>query len=188
MVFLQRNPFASDSMKSKRKLGTFTKALFCINAIGIAFMFYLYHLATDYDGTADRNFGGPAKAALLTALYEKIEGGDPADLGLVEVYLTEPAEYGFPKTRALPQNLIPMECGPWFGHLASEEEPLVPSWGRVLAHYDDDDRLQAIEFYGSRSGGFLSRDPNLKPKMRGRLERLNDGPLYITARITGEPD
>jgi hypothetical protein len=96
-------------MKSKRKLGPFTKALFCMNSIGIAFMFFLYHLATDYDGTADRNFGGPAKAALLTALYEKIEGGDPADLGLVEVYLTEPAEYGFPKTRALPQNLIPKE-------------------------------------------------------------------------------
>jgi hypothetical protein len=175
-------------MKSKRKLGPFTKALFCMNSIGIAFMFFLYHLATDYDGTADRNFGGPAKAALLTALYEKIEGGDPADLGLVEVYLTEPAEYGFPKTRALPQNLIPKECGPWFGHLASEEEPLLPSWGEVLAHYDDDDRLQAIEFYGSRYGGFVSHDPSLKPTMRGRLKRLNEGPIYITARITGEPD
>lgn len=188
MVFLQRNPFASDSMKSKRKLGAFTKALFCINAIGIAFMFYLYHLATDYDGTANRNFGGPAKATLLTALYEKIEGGDPSDLGLVEVYLIEPAEYGFPKTRALPQDLIPMECGMWFGHPAFEEGPSLPSYGEVLAHYDDNDRLQAIEFYGSRSGGFISRDPSLKPRMRGRLERLNDGPLYITARITGAPD
>jgi hypothetical protein len=81
-----------------------------MNAIGIAFMFYLYHLATGYDGTAARNFGGPAKAALLTALYEKIEGGDPSDLGLVEVLLMEPAEYGFPRTRALPQDLIPKEC------------------------------------------------------------------------------
>jgi hypothetical protein len=188
MVFLQRNPFALDSMKSKRKLGAFTKALFCINAIGIAFMIYLYHLATDYDGTANRNFGGPAKAALLTALYEKIEGGDPSDLGLVEVYLIEPAEYGFPKTRALPQDLIPKECGLWFGHLASEEGPSLPSWDEVLAHYDADDRLQAIEFYGSRYGGVLSRDPSLKPRMWGRLKRLNGGPIYITARITGEPD
>jgi hypothetical protein len=24
--------------------------------------------------------------------------------------------------------------------------------------------------------------------MRGRLKRLNEGPIYITARITGEPD
>ena len=175
-------------MESKRKPGAFTKALLCMNAIGIAFMFYLYHLATDYDGTAARNFGGPAKAALLTALYEKIEGGDPSDLGLVEVLLMEPAEYGFPRTRALPQDLIPKECGLWFGHLASEEGPSLPSGGEVLAHYNDDDRLQAIEFYGSRSGGFLSRDPSLKPKMRGKLKRLNDGPIYITARITGEPD
>lgn len=145
-------------------------------------------LAPNYDAMAERDFGGPAKAALLTALYEKIEGGDPADLGLVEVDLIEPAEYGFPKTRALPQDLIPKECGLWFGHLAAEEGSSLPSWGEVLAHFGDDDRLKAIEFYGSRYGGFVSRDPSLKPTMWGRLKRLNEGPIYITARITGEPD
>jgi len=103
MVFVQRNPLASDSMKSKRKLGTFTKALFCINAIGIAFMFYLYHLATDYDGTADRNFGGPAKAALLTALYEKIEGGDPADLVLSKCISRNPRSMGSRKPGRFPK-------------------------------------------------------------------------------------
>lgn len=145
-------------------------------------------LAPNYDAMAERDFGGPEKAALLTALYEKIEGGDPADLGLVEVDLIEPAEYGFPKTRALPQDLIPKECGLWFGHLASDEGPYLPSWGEVLAHYDDDDRLKAIEFYGSRYGGFVSRDPGLKPVFPGELKRLKDGPIYITARITGEPE
>ena len=145
-------------------------------------------LAPNYDAMAERDFGGPAKAELLAALYEKVEGGDPADLGLVEVDLIEPEEYGFPKTRALPQELIPKECGStWFGHPAAEE-PSVVMWGEVLAHYDGEDRLQALEFYGSRYGGFVSRDPGLKPVFPGELKRLKDGPIYITARITGDPD
>lgn len=176
-------------MKSKPTLFTFIKALLVgSTAIGIALMFYLLHSATDYEGMAERDFGGPAKAGLLAALYEKIEGSDPADLGLVEVDLIKPAEYGFPKTRALPQDLIPKECGLWFGHLASEEGPSLPSYGEVLAHYDGKDRLQAIEFHGSRYGGFVSRDPGLKPVFPGELKRLKDGPIYITARITGDPD
>lgn len=176
-------------MKSKPKLFTFIKALLVGSiAIGIALMFYLLHFATDYEKMAQRDFGGPAKAELLTALYEKIEEGDPSDLGLVEVDLIGPAEYGFPKTRALPQDLIPKECGLWFGHLVAEEGSSLPSYGEVLAHYDGDDRLQAIEFYGSRYGGFVSRDPGLKPLFPGELKRLKDGPICITARITGDPE
>lgn len=145
-------------------------------------------LAPNYDAMAERDFGGPENAALLTALYEKIEGGDLADLGLVEVDLFEPEEYGFPKTRALPQNLIPKECGStWSGHPAAEGPSLV-MWGEVLAHYDSHDRLQALEFYGSRYGSFVSRDPGLKPVFQGELKRLKDGPIYITARITGDPE
>ena len=144
-------------------------------------------LAPNYDAMAERDFGGPEKADLLTALYEKIEVGDPADLGLVEVDHIDSSEFGLPRTRALPKSLIPEECGSiWFGHPATEGPSLV-MWGEVLAHYDEEDRLQALEFYGSRYGGFLSRDPSLKPTMRGELKRLNEGPVYITARITGDP-
>ncbi len=53
---------------------------------------------------------------------------------------------------------------------------------------DNDDRPQAIEFYGSRYGSFVSRDPGLKPVFPGELKQLKDGPIYITARITGDPD
>lgn len=131
-------------MKSKWKWLTFSAALTAGFAAIVIALFVA--LAPNYDSMAERDFGGPAKAALLTALYEKIEGGDPADLGLVEVDLSEPEEYGFPKTRVLPQDLIPKECGLWFGHLAPEGGPTFPSGGEVLAHYDDNDRLKAIEF------------------------------------------
>lgn len=173
-------------MKSKWKWLALTTALPAgFAAIGIAL---LVTFAPNYDAMAERDFGGPAKADLLTALYEKIEGGDPSNLGLVEVLLMEPAEYGFPKTRALPKSLIPKEYGSsWFGHPATEGPSLV-TWGEVLAHYDGEDRLQALEFHGSRYGGFVSRDPGLKPVFPGELKRLKDGPIYITARITGDPD
>jgi len=142
----------------------------------------------NYDAMAERDFGGPAQAAVLTALYERIEAGSPAGLGLVEVQPVDSSEFGFPKTFALPKNLIPKECASrWLGRRATEERFLA-TWWEVLAHYDEEDRLRALEFYGSRYGGFVSRDPGLKPKMPGVLKRLKDGPIYITARITGDPD
>ncbi len=173
-------------METKWKFLAVTMAL--LAGLAAVLIRFLLQAIPSYDEMAERDFGGPAQAAVLTALYERIEGGSPAGLGLVEVHPMDSSEFGFPKTRALPQSLIPKECGSiWFGHPATNEPSLV-TWGEVLAHYDEDDRLQALEFYGSRYGGFVSRDPGMKPKMPGNLKQLHDGPIHITARITGEPD
>lgn len=137
-----------------------------------------------YREQARQDFAGPGKIALITDLYEKIETGNPAEIGLVEFENLEAGPFGFPITRALPRDLIPKEfVFPWTG------PPGVSGahWWTVLAHYDTKNRLQAIEFYGSRYGAFISRDPTLRPKMGGDLERITGEPLYITARVTGEP-
>ena len=173
-------------MKSKWKWLVVTGALLAGSVAIVIFLFVKF--APDYDAMAERDFGGPAKADLLTSLYEKIEAGSPEGLGLVDLHPMDSSNFGFPKTRTLPKSLIPKECGSsWFGHPAAEGPSLV-MWGEVLAHYDGEDRLQALEFYGSRYGGFVARDPGLKPVFPGELKRLKDGPIYITARITGDPD
>jgi hypothetical protein len=173
-------------MKTKWKFLAVTMAL--LAGLAAVLIRFLLQAIPSYDEMAERDFGGPAQAAVLTALYERIEARSPAGLGLVEVQPIDSSEFGFPKTFALPKNLIPKECASrWLGRPATEERSLA-TWWEVLAHYDENDRLQALEFYGSRYGGFVSRDPGLKPKMPGNLKQLHDGPIHITARITGEPD
>ena len=50
-------------------------------------------------------------------------------------------------------------------------------WGATYAHINKENELVAIEFYGSRSGCFVSRDPMLQPIQFYSLVRLRRSPL-----------
>ncbi|MGJ8678375.1 MAG: hypothetical protein ACSHX0_12730 [Akkermansiaceae bacterium] len=59
-------------------------------------------------------------------------------------------------------------------------------WGAAYAHINSKNDLVAIEFYGSRSGCFVSRDPTLQPIRFYSIVRLRRSPLSVTAIINGE--
>ena len=168
----------------KRKLAIYSTVVIA-GAFALMIGLLIHGSLPRYAARAREDFAGPDRTALIVDLYETIEGGSPSELGLVDMDIHSVDEFGFPRTRALPRDLIPKEFEfPWIG---APKESGSPFWWMVLAHYDAVDQLQAIEFYGSRYGAFISRDPDLTPRFAGDLERLSGGPIYITARITGDP-
>ncbi|MEK7953429.1 hypothetical protein [Luteolibacter soli] len=139
-----------------------------------------------YEGMAHRDFGTPARIATIVEWFGRIEKRPATDFVAVT---DEPEIFGFPETRVLPASAIPKEFvdGLW-GTSGHSSGMAFADWYSVLAHYDEQHQLRAIEFYGSRYGAIVSRDPVLRPKMGGELHQLAGAPVFITARITGEPD
>jgi hypothetical protein len=138
-----------------------------------------------YEQVVHRDFGTPERITAVVALFERIEKTPRADLPLVK---NNPQQFGFPETRLIRRPEIPKELAEnlWGIH-PHPDSPAYASFLSVLAHYDEQHQLRAIEFYGSRYGAFVSRDPALKPVMWGELQQLAGAPVFITARITGEP-
>jgi len=139
-----------------------------------------------YEGMARCDFGSAARIALLTGFFETCEKRPRTDFAEVP---DDPDVFNFPETRVIPNSAIPKELvdAGWGTYDDPTWAPSI-SWQSVLAHYDEKQQLRAIEFYGSRYGAFISRDPALKPRMPGELQQLAGAPVFITARITGEPD
>ena len=161
-------------------------ALFIVLAVGVVVTVMLIRSGMSYEEMARRDFGSPARIAAITGFFETSEKRPRTDFAEVP---DDPDVFNFPETRVIPNSAIPKELveAGWGTYDDSRWAPSI-RWQSVLAHYDEKQQLRAIEFYGSRYGALVSRDPALKPRMPGELRQLAGAPIFITARITGEPD
>jgi len=69
---------------------------------------------------------------------------------------------------------------------SSDESPYL-QFGNVVAHYDADGKLAALEFFSSRSGCFVYRDPEFKlPRTFDSQITIRTEPPCITAWTHGD--
>jgi hypothetical protein len=168
----------------RRRFGV--AALLIALTIAVVVSLAIDRSALSYEEMARRDFGSQTRIASVTALFERIEKRPATDFIPVS---NAPEEFGFPETRLIPISEIPKELvEDLWGTREESGHPARAWWRSVLAHYDEQHQLRAIEFYGSRYGAFVSRDPALRPKMGGELQQLAGAPVFIAARITGEPN
>ena len=102
-----------------------------------------------------RYFSDDRRITEMQSLYLLVESKRPADLGLIEL---DPAGFGSLKSLTpwkVPRDLIPAT----FKKSQSWDDQPYANFGDILAHYDASEKLIAVEFYGSRSGCFVHRDP-----------------------------
>jgi hypothetical protein len=119
----------------------------------------------------------------MSRLYEGVAALSPPGSGLIELDPIESSALKFPKTRKIPQSMLE-EVIREFDR--PEEIPFV-ALGDVLAHYDAGDKLLAIEFYGSRLGCFVHRDPEMEiPRNHRSTIKIASGNLNITAWASGD--
>jgi hypothetical protein len=172
------------TLEFRRRFGV--PAMFIGLTVAVVATVVIVRSVFSYDGMARRDFGSPARIAAIIGFFESSEGRPRTDFAEVP---DDPDVFGFPETRVIPNSAIPKELveAGW-GTYGDPSGAAVISWQSVLAHYDEQQQLRAIEFYGSRYGALVSRDPALKPAMPGELRQLADAPVFITARITGDPD
>jgi hypothetical protein len=163
----------------RRRFGV--HALFIILTVAVIATVLVIRSVVSYEEMARREFGDQARTASIVRCFESIEKRPRTDFVAVT---DDPKVFGFPETRVIPASAIPKELAEVGWGTAGHPN----RWQSVLAHYDEQHQLRAIEFYGSRYGAIVSRDPALKPKMPGELRQLAGAPVFITARITGEPD
>jgi hypothetical protein len=165
----------------RRRFGVQT--LFIVLAVAVIATLMIIRSAISYEGMARRDFGSPARITSITGFFETCEKRPRTDFAEVP---DDPDVFNFPETRVIPNSAIPKELieAGWGTY---DDPRCAPSieWQSVLAHYDEKQQLRAIEFYGSRYGALVSRDPALKPTMPGELQQLAGAPIYITTRVSG---
>ena len=129
-----------------------------------------------YSEMARKNFGTTEAKSDLADLYNRVKLSNPnSDLEDAEGHI-RPELIGV-SIKRVPSSWIGTKYGSSWGS---------GMWGSVFAHFDSDNELLAIEFYGSRYGCFVSHKPMLSPVKFASLVRLHDGAIFVTARITGE--
>jgi hypothetical protein len=169
------------TLEFRRRFGV--PAMFIGLTVAVVATVMLIRSYFTYGGMARRDFGGRARVAAIVELYEHVEKSPPTDFVAIE---DDPEMFGFPRTRIIPASAIPKEVDDkWRKKPYDRGSVVLADFGDVLAHYDGQHQLRAIEFFGSRYGGFVSRDPALKPKMWGELQQLAGAPIFITARVSG---
>jgi hypothetical protein len=137
--------------------------------------------APSYDKRAKEEFGSAAAIHAIEKLYSRIADApnNPELKTLTAVYRLP----GYAKVLRVPKAWMPKEFSQWGSVLDSELiEPT-----EVVAYYDTNNTLLAIEFLGTRYGCFISRDANRCPPRFDTLNRLAENPLFITARIGLSP-
>ncbi len=118
-----------------------------------------------YEEIVRRHFGTPEAVSALVALFDRVEK---------EGEMLQPAGA---RHRGIPQAWIRDDfTRTWSTYFQ-------PDVSAVVAHFDDDGALSAIEFIGSRCGGYVSRDPERCPRTFSSLHRLATAPLYVTGVI-----
>ena len=142
----------------------------------------VFSIVEGYDSKARRYYGNKKRVAAMTRLYEGVAALSPPGSGLIELDPIEFSTLKFPKTRKIPQSMLEKGIREFD---RSEDFPFV-ALGDVLAHYDAGDKLVAIEFYGSRLGCFVHRDPDLEIRRNHRTQiRIARGTPNITAWASG---
>ena len=165
----------------RRRFGV--HALFVVLVVAVIGIITMARSFLTYEGMAHRDFGSPARIAAIIGFFESVEKRSHTDFVAVT---DDPDVFGFPETRVIPASAVPKklaEAG--WGTSGRPARAAFADWQSVFAHYDEHHQLRAIEFYGSRYGAFVSRDPALKSRMSGELQQLAGAPIFITARISG---
>jgi hypothetical protein len=138
-----------------------------IGAVTLALLaFKLVTPVISYEEMIRRHFGSPEAIRELGVLYDRVEksGESLAPAGA--------------RVRDIPRDWMPEKFSFEWGTLYYRGEA-----SRVVAHFDDHGGLVAIEFDGSRCGCYVSRDAARCPRQFRTLQRLSDGPLYVTGRV-----
>ena len=137
--------------------------------------------APKYDQRAREEFGSPEAIRAIEKLYGRIENAAAnSELKILQ------NPYRFPEyatVRRIPEAWVPQEFPDWGAFLDTERVEGTD----IVAYFDSNNALVAIEFLGTRYGCFISRDPSRCPRGFNRLNRLTEKPLFITSRIGLSP-
>lgn len=121
----------------------------------------------------DNQFGSVGAVRDLDLLYSRIEHSPhDAALGIGN------DKIGERKTRRLPRSWMPPRFAIWGSH--DGETGGIFTSGEVVALYDANDSLVAIEFLGRRSY-YVSRNATLLPQGYKTQRRLAEKPIFVTA-------
>jgi hypothetical protein len=147
-----------------------------------AFVFLSCSCAPQRDGDpgyidiAKREFAAPRRIVLLQKLYADIEEDRIPFAELIAV--NEMVKSGY-RVWKVPQKRIPKDFNSW----GVSDNHSTPEWRDVLAYFDADRKLVAVEFLGSRYGCYLSKIPDMCPANFSSLHRVSESPLFITVVI-----
>ena len=131
------------------------------------------YIMPSYTEMAREDFGTAEAKRNLVQLYAQVKL-NVSDLEIVESHIS-PKPIGS-SIKRVPASWVKGFYGTTWGS---------GMWGSVFAHFDADNKLLAIEFYGSRYGCLVSERPTICPVRFVSLVRLHNGPVFVTARITG---
>ncbi len=108
-----------------------------------------------YESKAKRYYSDDRRVTDMQSLYLLVESKPPADWGLIKLDPKSAGSLKFPASWKIPGKLIPASLNQ--GRTRADHPHA--SFGDILAHYDASEKLIAIEFYSSRYGCFIHRDP-----------------------------
>jgi hypothetical protein len=137
-------------------------------------------IVPSYETMARRDFAGPSALAEIESLYKRLESS-PKD---PELKIVRSPAYRKGMIRLVPRTWMREPLSPIWGRVAGVDSMI--SWGDVIGYYDEKDELIGMEFYGSRYGCFVSRDPMLCPSWFRTLRRVSGPPLYVNLRVTDD--
>jgi hypothetical protein len=134
------------------------------------------------ESKAKRYFSDEDRVEAMISLFHKLEAANPSELGLIEMNRSKPGSVVF-KTSKVPRSLVPQS----FEDYQHGDDGPYKTPGSVLAHYDEAGKLAAVEFFESRMGCFIHRDPavTLPPRPGSRIP-IRTSPLWINARAHGD--
>jgi hypothetical protein len=150
------------------------------------------NLFSSYEEMACDDFATPQALNSLYSLYERVES-EPASSGIIKDVEIGTGHTRYAHTRRIPGEWIPSQFRnePDWGNRWNDEfisgVDDSASWWDVLAYYDGQNRLQGIEFYGSRYGCFISRKPDMCPPWFSTSKQVEEKPLWVqTSKLIAE--
>ena len=156
--------------------------LMAIAGWGFVFVF-AFQMLESRESETRRYFSNKERISEMTALYHQLDSAPPSELGLIELAPDHAHWLKFAKSRKIPRKSLPKSLS----HFGTSGENPYPQFGDAIAHYDADGKLAVLEFFSSRSGCFVHRDPefNLPRTFESQIMIQSDSPS-ITAWAQGD--
>ena len=145
---------------------------------GVCLFAFVFLFLESRESKTRRYFSDKERVSEMTALYHQLDSAPPSQLGLIELAPDQASELKFAKSWKVPRRMVPKTLARFN---SADESPYL-QFGNVVAHYDADEKLAALEFFSSRSGCFVHRDPELKLRRTFDLPiKIRTEPPFITA-------
>ncbi|RYD54899.1 MAG: hypothetical protein EOP83_21865 [Verrucomicrobiaceae bacterium] len=139
---------------------TARKILVRIMAIAgwVCLVAFAFQMLESRESETRRYFSNKKRISAMTALYQQLDSSSPSELGLIELAPNHVHWLKISKSWKIPLRMIPENLS----RFGTSDESSYLQFGDVVAHYDADGKLEVLEFFSSRSGCFVHRDPEFK--------------------------